>query len=215
MTLAAVDIPTRKAPAAAAITPLLTQYTDRPLSVFAHHGARCCASARAWFLATDEALRAGAPLQTGPRWIRARWTWGPSRWPMHWCEAVEQSRLDCGALAWMSCEAFRARGLDARLAHVLVRYDDTAVAHWREAWNEADASVHWLGRTDMVYHEVCAVVTDGAVRLWDASAGSWLESRAGSGYGDVAALRVLGERGESLQWAGHSFASGEWAVLPT
>ncbi len=199
---------------------LLQRCAERPLSVFAHHGGRCCETARLWVAATDAALRADAPPASGPRWMRMRWRWGPSRWPLYWCEAVAHKTLDCGALAWMSIEAFRARGVSALPAQVIQQYDERAVAHWGHAWAQAGASPHWLGEDGLVYHELCAVPgAAGALRLWDPSAGWWLESRAGGGYGGVAALKVLRHPTDGLQasktltWAGQKVVLNSWTVL--
>ena len=66
-----------------------------PASYISHHGAPCCDIAREWITGMDfSQLNAGHPL-TGPRWLRKHFKWGPSKWPMHWCEAVqgEDARL--------------------------------------------------------------------------------------------------------------------------
>ncbi len=70
-----------------------------PHSHISHHGKPCCETAREWFLSMDYALLAGESPLTGPRWIRARYEWGPSAHPIHWCDAVKRKTLDCGALA--------------------------------------------------------------------------------------------------------------------
>ena len=31
----------------------------------------------------------GGDKLTGPRWMREHSKWGPSAWPIHWCEAVD------------------------------------------------------------------------------------------------------------------------------
>ena len=54
-----------------------------PISDIAHHGASCCELARDWVGAMDFAQLNGADLASGPRWLRARYEWGPSAWPTH------------------------------------------------------------------------------------------------------------------------------------
>src|SRR3712207_2487200 len=75
-----------------------------PASAIQHHGRPCCRLAREWVFATDFSQLNGESLLTGPRWIRHKYKWGPSKWPIHWCEAVEQKTLDCGALASLAHE---------------------------------------------------------------------------------------------------------------
>ncbi|MDP8916647.1 MAG: hypothetical protein M3M95_05515, partial [Pseudomonadota bacterium] len=57
-----------------------------PASALSHHGGACCDIAREWVLATDFSQLGDAAALTGPRWLRQKYPWGPSPWPMHWCE---------------------------------------------------------------------------------------------------------------------------------
>ncbi|HYP00836.1 MAG TPA: hypothetical protein VER76_11650 [Pyrinomonadaceae bacterium] len=161
-----------------------------PASALYSHDAACCRVAREWVLATDFSQLGGESPLTGPRWIRQRYTWGPSRWPLSWCEAVERKTLDCGALASLAHELFRARGVKSYPAQFVQHYTDEATRHWREKWNREDCSVHWLNE-DLIYHEGCAVAVRGdEIKLWDASAGWWVNPRQFGGYGGLVALRV-------------------------
>jgi hypothetical protein len=84
-----------------------------PNSRISHHGAACCEIAHAWLLAFDFAQLNGGNRLAGPRWMREHSTWGPTAWPVHWCEAVDAKVVDCGVHAAMAHEAFTARGLTA------------------------------------------------------------------------------------------------------
>jgi len=162
-----------------------------PASTISHHGGQCCQLAREWIISTDYSqLNAGNPL-TGPRWIRQKYTWGPSTWPIHWCEAVEQNKLDCGALAALTQEVFAARGVKSYHAQFIQQYSEDATRQWAKSWNSGDAGVHWI-KEDLIYHEGCAVlVRDNEVRLWDPSAGWWVNPKQSGGYGGLLALRIF------------------------
>src|SRR5215210_2036228 len=83
--------------------------TTQP-SMISHHGLRCCALAREWIFSTDHAQLNGEHLSTGSRWLRHRFTWGPSPWPIAWCQVVRRKVLDCGAFAALAHEIFSTRG---------------------------------------------------------------------------------------------------------
>ncbi|HEX8128167.1 MAG TPA: hypothetical protein VF527_03630 [Pyrinomonadaceae bacterium] len=162
-----------------------------PASTISHHGAQCCHLAREWVISTDYSqLNAGNPL-TGPRWLRLKYTWGPSTWPIYWCEAVEQKTLDCGVLAALAQEVFAARGVRSYHAQFIQQYTEDATRQWSKRWAGDDAPVHWI-KDDLIYHEGCAVVLrDNEIRLWDPSAGWWVNPKQSGGYGGLLALRVF------------------------
>jgi hypothetical protein len=199
---------------------LLERWAEQPLSCLVHHGKACCDRAQRWLLATDVSLRDECSLLAGPRWLRLRYKWGPTVWPISWCEAIQQKELDCGALAWMTREVFTARGIRAFPAQLIQRYNMEAVAHWSSAWNKAGASDNWLkAGNGLVYHEACGVeVSEGVVRIWDPSAGWWLEETpASEGYGSLAAIKLLDPTGEAagamLTWAGQPVQVGQWSSV--
>ncbi len=187
-----------------------------PLSYLSHHAAPCCETARQWFLAMDFAQLNASPRTSGPRWIRHKYEWGPSPWPLHWCEALGANTIDCGAHAALAAEAFQARGLTVARAQFVQRYNADAVSQWRKRWDEEGVSDHWLAK-DTIYHEGNAVLTGNDVKLWDGSAGSWLNPGHTSGYGSVIALRIALPENEVeprlLNWGGHSITTAHWQTL--
>jgi hypothetical protein len=100
-------------------------FPDQHLS---HHGEACCDVAREWIVAMDFAQLNGGDRLSGPRWLRQKYEWGPSPWPMHWCELVERKVIDCGAHAALAHEAFTARGVTAFRAQFVQRYSADAQA---------------------------------------------------------------------------------------
>jgi hypothetical protein len=182
-----------------------------PYSSLSHHGERCCDVAREWILATDYSHLDGSTLLAGPRWLRSRYTWGPSQWPLHWCEAVDRKTLDCGALGALAREVFAARGLTALPAQLVQEYDAAATGHWQQRWDADDTSTHWVTE-ELIYHEGCAVLVAGReVKLWDASAGWWVSPRQRGGYGSLVALRLFSnDLSASFTWGPHEIAANRW-----
>ena len=194
----------------------IQKWEHSPASTISHHGGQCCQIAREWVLSNDYSqLNAGDPL-TGPRWVRQKYTWGASSWPIYWCEAVEQKKLDCGALAALTQEIFAARGVRSYHAQMIQQYTENSTRHWSRSWDCNDICVQWI-KDDLIYHEGCAVVTrDNEFKLWDPSAGWWVNPRQFGGYGGLLALRVLAAPGTSpseLIWGVHRIIPNQWQKI--
>jgi hypothetical protein len=190
------------------------RWRDFPISELSHHGSDCCEIARHWVVAMDLAQLNGGDRLSGPRWLRARYEWGPSAWPMHWCELVERKIIDCGAHSALAHVAFQARGVPAFRAQFIQRYSQDAQAQWRARWGADKVSDHWIA-DDVIYHEGNAIlVGEDEVKLWDSSAGAWLNPRHLRGYGSLAAVRLLAEGswggGEGLRWGEHRIKPNVW-----
>ncbi|HEX9964225.1 MAG TPA: hypothetical protein VGB04_04500 [Allosphingosinicella sp.] len=193
------------------------RWQDFPHSAFSHHGQACCEIARQWVTAMDFAQLNGADLTSGPRWIRGKYKWGPSPWPMHWCEVVKRKTIDCGAHAALAAEAFRARGLTAFPGQLVQRYSTEASEQWQSKWSGEDVSCHWLDG-EHIYHEVTTVlVGEDEVKVWDGSAGSWVSPRQSAGYGSPIAIRICAEGqfggGDGLRWGERRIKPGAWVQL--
>jgi hypothetical protein len=206
---------------------LLDQEADRPLpsarwdhfpySCFSHHGDPCCEVAREWVVAMDFAQLNGGDLSSGPRWMREKYEWGPSSWPMHWCDVVERKVIDCGAHAAMAHEAFTARGATAFRAQFVQRYSTDATDQWKSKWGDEQVSDHWID-DDLIYHEGNALlVGEDEVKLWDSSAGWWINPRQAGGYGSLVAVRIFAEGqwgdGDGIRWGEHRIKPNEWHQL--
>ncbi len=213
MYLAEVEIGTVEAATVPEVSRCSAAWRDWPASTISHHGRACCDVAREWMLATDFSQLGEAGALTGPRWVRQRYPWGPSPWPLHWCEAVERERFDCGAHAAVAHELFAARGVESFPAQFVQQYSEDATRHWGHKWGEEEITAAWIDG-DVIYHEGCAVVTGGdEVKLWDASAGWWIDLNQRGGYGALLAVRVCrGAEGRArpLAWGRRRLTFGEW-----
>lgn len=190
------------------------RWSDFPHSRLSHYGQACCEIARQWVVAMDFAQLNGGDVAGGPRWLRERYKWGPSPWPLHWCEAVKRKTIDCGAHAALAHEAFAARGLTSFPAQLVQSYSEEATEQWRGKWSADDASCHWLDG-EHIYHEATALLLDeDEVRIWDASSGCWVNPRQAGGYGAVVAVRVCADAGcgggDGLRWGERRLKPGVW-----
>ena len=186
-----------------------------PASRMSHHGPACCEIAREWIIGMDFSQLNGGNVLTGPRWLRQKFKWGPSKWPMHWCEAVQEKTLDCGALAALSHELFLARGVRSFPAQFILEFNDVSTRHWRETWSRENSCAHWIN-DGLIYHEGCAVSVGGReVKLCDATATWWVSPRQFGGYAGVLAVRVLNPTGvnESFTWGKHSISTNTWTKI--
>lgn len=187
-----------------------------PNSHISHHGAACCDIAREWLVAFDFAQLNGGDILSGPRWVREHSAWGASSWPIHWCEAVDAATIDCGAHAAIAHEVFVARGVRAFRAQFIQRYSADAAASWRRNWGNEGVSDHWIDG-DAIYHEGNAVlVGDDTVKLWDGSAGWWLNPRGDGGYGSLAAVRIEADvdgPAEGLRWGDRRIMLNQWTAV--
>lgn len=180
-------------------------------SGLSHHGAECCDTARAWFMAMDRSMWRG---EGGPGWISRRFPWGPSRWPLHWCEAMRADELDCGAHQALTLESFRARGVHVLPVQLVQRQEAHHLPHWHGRWGAADASPAWA-REGAAYHEACATITAGRVEVWDSTIGAWLSPLHIHGVRSIAAIRIGGPApsGETVEWRGVPIPLGVWTAL--
>jgi hypothetical protein len=193
-------------------------WRDFPPTNVSHHGSACCEMAREWLYAMDYTqLNGGSPF-TGPRWLRQRYNWGPTVYPIYWCEAVEEKTLDCGALASLSREVFRSRNVRAYPAQLVQQFSTHATAQWQKKWSEKEASTHWIN-DDVIYHEGCAILTEGnEIKVWDSSAGWWVRPIPQNGYGSLLALRICADERNNIsvfQWGDYKIAPNRWQKFET
>lgn len=194
------------------IDTLIRRYEKIQPSTILDHGKICCRLAREWLLAMDRSLLVNASLICAPRWIRERYEWGPSQWPLYWCEVVELKTLDCRALAALAREIFSDRGVITFPVQLVQQFSEQSVHHWREKWLGAGQSLDWITGT-YVYHEACAVlVYENCIRIWDPTDNFWIYPNQSPGYGATFAVRVIAPVSDSkiLFWGSHQIILNQW-----
>ena len=194
--------------------PVYEPWRDWSPSMIRHHGRICCEIAREWLTSTDFSALNGAHIVMGPRWLRNRFPWGPSSYPLYWCEAVRSETLDCGALAALAHEVFTIRGVRSFRTQMVLRYSRAATRQWNSTWTGDGVPTLWLS-DDTIYHEGCAVLAGPReIKVWDASAGSWMEPRARDGYGALLAIKVTcSPRMAPLAWGEYTIEPNEWRTI--
>ena len=187
------------------------QWRPSPIS---HHGGACCEIAREWVAATDFALLNGGSRLTGPRWLRQRFEWGPGTYPIFWCEVLKKKKLDCGVHAALAHEVFTRRGVKSFRAQLVQEFSPDAATQWQSAWTNDKAVTDWIS-DEYIYHEGCAVeVRENRLKLWDSSAGCWIDPKTTNGYGSVRAVRIASKiTSNGFHWGAHSITTNTWIEL--
>ncbi len=184
-----------------------------PVSTISDHGEQCCRIAREWFIGTDFSQLGTGDLRSGPRWLRKKFKWGPSRWPLYWCEAGKEKTLDCGALAALSHQLLLGRGVSSYPAQLILKFNDVSASHWKATWREAGSSSAWI-HDGMIYHEGCAVEEEsGGIKIWDATATWWINPKQFHGYAGLLALRLYAPSPTTFTWGEERFAANTWHTL--
>jgi hypothetical protein len=198
------------------------RWIEHPASAIVHHDSACCEEARLWFLAYARSMEIGRLSDVNikaPVWLSDLFKWGPSEWPIAWCELVKEKVLDCGVFAALAREVFKAQGHEVHPAQALLSYNETCTGHWKELWSmkeelekkRAGDVFPWIG-DNLVYHELCVLEqADGQAKFYDSTWGTWLAPQSRAGFGALLALRT--ECPRLLQWGGRSFSCGEWVNI--
>lgn len=188
-------------------------------SQISHHGQICCKIAREWINATDFSELGGGSLFTGPRWLRQKFNWGASSFPIFWCEAVRKKTLDCGALAALGHEVFAARGIRSFRVQLIQRFSKHSTSQWSSSWREeGDVKLRWINK-DLIYHEGCAIeMPGGEIKVWDASAGWWIDPKPADsgGYGALLAIRLSAQDSylnTSFNWGNRRILPNQWQKM--
>ncbi|WP_166364768.1 hypothetical protein [Pseudomonas akapageensis] len=193
-----------------------------PASCLSHHGQACCHNARNWLISQDYSLDTvggiDSQLLSAPRWIPERYEWGPSPWPLYWCDAIGMKKLDCGALAAIAREVYLARGVEAAPVQLIQRLSSHAIGQLRKIWRDGPGYFNWLAE-DKIYHEAVAVSLDGTrIQIWDATNGWWIGPTQTEGYGAVLQVKVgpfQPDSQQTLHWGDRELTPGSWTRICT
>jgi hypothetical protein len=190
------------------------KWADWHPSLISHHGEMCCEIAREWITAMDFSELNGENVLTGPRWLRQKFNWGCSTFPIFWCETVRKNTLDCGALAALAHELFINRGVKSIRAQIVQKFSKDSTRQWTSNWHDGITPLNWVNN-DLIYHEGCAVVLpENEIKVWDASAGWWVDPKQRNGYGSVVAVKLTAPTNNgadaTFSWGEHRFAANIW-----
>ena len=199
------------------------KWIEHGCSSILHHESDCCEEARLWFLAYARSMEGWSASQyelRPPTWLSHHFTWGPSVWPISWCQALKEKIIDCGVFAALAREVFQAQGFLAHPAQVLLYYNESCTHHWKDIWVNGMKKVEkskigevfpWVG-SRIVYHELCLLeMPDGSAKVYDSSWGHWLEPHSRLGFAGL--LSVRSECPRLLNWGDKLLSYGEWVDL--
>lgn len=216
------DVPAPK-PGIAESDKLFDRWVEHPSSSIVHHDRPCCDEARLWFLAYAKSVEASQAIHTRikpPHWLGQLFTWGPSAWPIAWCQIPREKTLDCGVFAALAREVFQAQGVVAHPAQALIRYNEACTDHWKDLWKSGSKKMDkrqsrelfpWIG-DEVVYHEICVLELPGRdAKVYDSTFGFWIEPEKRDGFRGVLAIRTESPR--LLRWGGKILSFGEWVTL--
>ena len=193
------------------------KWTEHPSSVILHHDCACCEEAKLWFLAYARSMEMWSLSQfhlNAPTWLSQLFTWGPSQWPIFWCEVVKEKIVDCGVFSALCREIFRAQGYEVHPAQALLNYNETCTDHWKDLWKKRTDLAKkkeifpWIG-SRIVYHELCVLeMPNNTAKFYDSTFGIWYEPHPRVGFAALLALRA--ECPRILNWNNKSIGCGEW-----
>ncbi len=148
---------------------------------------------------------------SAPTWLNKVFEWGPSQWPLPWCEAVHSRVIDCGVFAAFAKEIFLEQGFEAYSGQVIQYYEEQNLIHMKKRWESAGFKANWIAKS-CVYHEVCAVrVSSEEIKIYDPTDGLWIDPNKTSGAGAVLSLRL--ELPTVMQWGSYTINQDQWLDL--
>lgn len=185
-------------------------------SAISHHGNRCCDIAKNWFFAMDKSHLTSDGASLMPIWIREKYKWGPSKWPIYWCEAVESEFLDCGAQAALYHQSIRTRGINTFLTQMVLWHTEQDCDHWNRMWKQNEIVCNWIS-SPFVYHEVCTVLFEGqsTSQIWDPENNYWIDPHQGFGYNRPVAIRIFSNQHSNIVWGKTEIECNKWVNLFT
>lgn len=193
----------------------IAAFAYRQPSSLLDHRRDCCLIAKEWFLAMDRGLRRNGSVTEVPGWLREHFEWGPARWPLHWCEAIQRDVLDCGGLAAFARESFKAQGVIALPTHLIRLYSEEDAAHWKAEWQNKGYSADWICGA-YIYHEAAGVVQGKTIQVWEPTENLWLDPELRLGYTGTVAIRVIAmspKLPHILEWGRYHLLVNSWKSI--
>lgn len=184
---------------------------DMQPSQISDHEADCCVSAITWINMIDRIDGLLFNRKMPSRRFHDLFEWGPLTWPIHWCELVSSTTIDCGGFASLYEHLFSIRGYDCGRLQLIEHADPAQVIRWRSLWESLpNASTSWLISDKQVYHEALVIRQNNTFLFFDPTDHAELGSRFSLG-GTVIAMRFCSDRFESLpKWNGRILEPWAW-----
>ncbi len=161
----------------------------RPSHLLTHPSGRCCSRVHSWFKAM--AYSYGIMNLGLPYWLHDQWEWGPSKWPMYWCEILKNKTIDCGVFAELAEVALKETGQKTMRVQSIEEYSSDVCQNWEHLWSSADCCGDWINGI-FVYHEMVGLVHED-LKIWDPVDNHFItfSKRANKQQGRMVAIRLI------------------------
>ena len=153
------------------------------------HDSGCCQLARKWFTGLSNVHHAISSLPSP--WMKSTWYWGPLERPIHWCQIVKKTVLDCGALSALTIESLAAVGQKSFSVQMVQMYSEDMVQDFEHMWRY-EGGGYWTHQ-DLVYHECVALINGEAnhIKVWDPTVETFSDGSPTQGHDSIVAIKII------------------------
>jgi hypothetical protein len=195
----------------------LDKFKSLSPTVISSHDSDCCRVGQKWFSGLSKVHNAISSLPSP--WMRSTWEWGPLERPIHWCQIVKKSVLDCGTLSALTIESLAAVGQKSFSVQMVQMYSEDMVQDFEHMWRD-EGGGYWTHQ-DLVYHECVAVINGEAnlVKVWDPTVETFSDGSPAQGHDSIVAIKVIDRSnhfanfGHKVIWKGQHLDLNVWNVL--
>ena len=195
----------------------LDKFKSLSPTVISSHDSDCCRVGQKWFSGLSKVHNAISSLPSP--WMRSTWEWGPLERPIHWCQIVQKSVLDCGTLSALTIESLAAVGQKSFSVQMVQMYSEDMVQDFEHMWRD-EGGGYWTHQ-DLVYHECVAVINGEAnhIKVWDPTVETFSDGSPTQGHDSIVAIKVIDRSnhfanfGHKVIWKGQHLDLNVWNVL--
>jgi len=195
----------------------LDKFKSLSPTVISSHDSDCCRVGQKWFSGLSKVHNAISSLPSP--WMRSTWEWGPLERPIHWCQIVKKSVLDCGTLSALTIESLAAVGQKSFSVQMVQMYSEDMVQDFEHMWRD-EGGGYWTHQ-DLVYHECVAVINGEAnhIKVWDPTVETFSDGSPTHGHDSIVAIKVIDNSNHfanfdhKVIWKGQHLDLNVWNVL--
>jgi len=195
----------------------LDKFKSLSPTVISSHDSDCCRVGQKWFSGLSKVHNAISSLPSP--WMKSTWEWGPLERPIHWCQIVKKSVLDCGTLSALTIESLSAVGQKSFSVQMVQMYSEDMVQDFEHMWRD-EGGGYWTHQ-DLVYHECVAVINGEAnhIKVWDPTVETFSDGSPTQGHDSIVAIKVIDNSNHfanfdhKVIWKGQHLDLNVWNVL--
>jgi len=172
-----------------ALQSALDKFKSLSPTVISSHDSDCCRVGQKWFSGLSKVHNAISSLPSP--WMKSTWEWGPLERPIHWCQIVKKTVLDCGTLSALTIESLAAVGQKSFSVQMVQMYSEDMVQDFEHMWRD-EGGGYWTHQ-DLVYHECVAVINGEAnhIKVWDPTVETFSDGSPTQGHDSIVAIKVI------------------------